>query len=93
MVHRLPKRESFKDLRNRILSRDRLTCQMCGSRPGDRSECDGKVLGISVGLLVPVKEGGNFSEPNLRAICADCAEGLDIACYTNRLLQNRVIFA
>jgi hypothetical protein len=44
----------------------------------------GDPLQISVGLIVPLGRGGSLSIWNLRALCSDCAEGLQAAPYLPR---------
>lgn len=54
-----------KDLRMRIMKRDKYTCQMCGKFMPDE-------VGLHIDHIVPVSKGGKSVESNLRVLCSKC---------------------
>lgn len=84
VCHRIPRRTSFARLRAFVLERDERTCQMCGFRAMDGSPYDGRPIRLTVGLIVPIDNGGAHSHGNARTLCSDCADGLDGILFTER---------
>jgi hypothetical protein len=56
-----------KNLRHKILKRDRYTCQSCGARAPD--------VELEVDHRIPVSKGGTDDESNLVTLCFDCNRG------------------
>lgn len=84
MRHRIPEGPFFDGLRVSVLERDGRTCKMCGLGVNDASPYDGGPVRLTVGLIVPRDRGGSYSADNARALCGDCAEGLDRVAFVER---------
>ena len=56
-----------KELRYKILKRDRFTCQSCGARAPE--------VELEVDHKIPVSKGGTDDESNLITKCKDCNRG------------------
>lgn len=89
MNHRLPVQKKFCDLREAVLKRDQ-KCMMCGrSETKHRSLRTNGPLKLTVGVRTVPELGGKYTRRNLRAICLDCAEGLDELPYVVRRTRIR----
>ena len=56
--------------RERILIRDKYTCQKCGFKNGDKNGSGDRPLHID--HIVPLKFGGSNNENNLQVLCDEC---------------------
>ena len=54
-----------KDLRQKIIKRDRYTCQICGKYMPDE-------VGLHVDHIIPVSKGGKTVLSNLQVLCSKC---------------------
>ena len=54
-----------KNLRLKIIERDKYTCQICGKYMPDE-------VGLQVDHIIPVSQGGKSIESNLRVLCSKC---------------------
>lgn len=76
---RLPasRRGISKETRAEVLNRDGYTCQMCGIAAGDPDPFHpGRKILLTMGHIKDKSKGGTDDAGNLRAICANCNEGL-----------------
>jgi hypothetical protein len=77
--HRLPafRRSISKETRAYVLERNGYTCQMCGVAAGDPDPLSkGRTVRLTIGHILDKSKGGRDDRGNLRAICANCNEGL-----------------
>lgn len=80
--HRRPafKRDISKETRALVLERNGYTCQMCGAGAGDPDPYHpGQTIRLTMGHVIDKSKGGDDSPGNLRAVCANCNEGLQNA--------------
>jgi hypothetical protein len=78
-LKRLPafKRNISKETRAWVLERNGYTCQMCGAAAGDPDPLGGpRTVRLTMGHIIDQSKGGDDSPQNLRAVCANCNEGL-----------------
>lgn len=61
----LQRKRMTKDVRERIMKRDRFTCQVCGKYMPDG-------VGVHIDHIVPVSKGGRTEDGNLRVTCSVC---------------------
>jgi hypothetical protein len=76
---RLPafKRGISKETRAWVLERNGYTCQMCGIAAGDPDPfIAGRTARLTMGHILDKSKGGKDTPENLRAVCANCNEGL-----------------
>ncbi|MGQ0556614.1 MAG: HNH endonuclease [Nitrospiraceae bacterium] len=76
---RLPafKRGISKETRAWVLERNGYTCQMCGIAAGDPDPfMAGRTVRLTMGHILDKSKGGKDTPENLRAVCANCNEGL-----------------
>lgn len=70
-------RSISKETRAFVLERNGYTCQMCGLAAGDADPFHpGQKVRLTMGHIIDRSKGGPDSPDNLRAICANCNEGL-----------------
>ena len=70
-------RDISKETRAYVLERNGYTCQMCGLAAGDTDPFDpSRKVRLTMGHIIDKSKGGADSPENLRAICANCNEGL-----------------
>ena len=63
-------------LRNEILERNGLTCQLCGATGADPDPGNpGRKLRLVIDHLIPVSQGGTNTRENLRVLCSACNAG------------------
>jgi 5-methylcytosine-specific restriction endonuclease McrA len=66
-----------KETRARVLERNGYTCQMCGLAAGDPDPFHPtRTVRLTMGHIIDKSKGGEDTENNLRAVCANCNEGL-----------------
>ncbi|MFN4905813.1 MAG: HNH endonuclease [Planctomycetota bacterium] len=71
------KRDISKETRAWVLERNGYTCQMCGVAAGDPDPLGSdRTVRLTMGHILDKSKGGDDSPQNLRAICANCNEGL-----------------
>jgi hypothetical protein len=71
------KRDISKETRAWVLERNGYTCQMCGVAAGDPDPLGSdRTVRLTMGHIIDKSKGGDDSPQNLRAICANCNEGL-----------------
>ena len=71
------KRNVSKETRAWVLERNGYTCQMCGVAAGDPDPFGSdRTVRLTMGHIIDKSKGGDDSPQNLRAICANCNEGL-----------------
>lgn len=69
--------EALRELRDRILRRDRVTCQVCGAVAGEASIFhSGRTVSLTVGYITQKSKSVQNALGNMRAECTDCNEGL-----------------
>lgn len=61
-------------LRQKVLERDRYTCQLCGATNADKIGRGEKVR-LEVDHFLPLKQGGKTTEENLWTLCSSCNAG------------------
>lgn len=61
---------SRKAIRDKVMRRDRYTCQRCGESFEDSRP-------LEAAHVVPDSEGGEYTPENLRAMCIKCHSGYD----------------
>lgn len=67
----------LKNFCDRILRRDRFTCQVCGAVPGDSSWFHPKrTVRLTIGYITQGSKDSRSLLGNLRAECTDCNDGL-----------------
>lgn len=54
-----------KDLRQKIITRDNYTCQLCGKYMPDE-------VGLHVDHIIPISKGGKTVSSNLQVLCSKC---------------------
>lgn len=70
-------RDISKETRAFVLERNGYTCQMCGMAAGDPDPFHvGRTVRLTMGHIIDKSKGGTDDRSNLRAICANCNEGL-----------------
>jgi HNH endonuclease len=70
-------RDISKETRAFVLERNGYTCQMCGMGAGDPDPFEpGRKVRLTMGHIIDKSKGGADEPGNLRAICANCNEGL-----------------
>ncbi len=70
-------RNISQETRARVLDRNGYTCQMCGVGAGDPDPFNpGRTIQLTMGHIIDKSKGGNDTMDNLRALCANCNEGL-----------------
>jgi len=70
-------REISKETRARVLERNGYTCQMCGFAAGDPDPFNAtRTVRLTMGHILDKSKGGDDTPQNLRAVCANCNEGL-----------------
>ena len=70
-------RDISKETRARVLERNGFTCQMCGAAAGDPDIFNSnRTVRLTMGHILDKSKGGDDSPSNLRAVCANCNEGL-----------------
>lgn len=70
-------RDISKETRARVLERNGFTCQMCGAAAGDPDSFnETRTVRLTMGHILDKSKGGDDSISNLRAVCANCNEGL-----------------
>ncbi len=70
-------RDISKETRAYVLERNGYTCQMCGLAAGDPDPFDpSRKVRLTMGHIIDKSKGGADTPENLRAICANCNEGL-----------------
>lgn len=70
-------RDISKETRAYVLERNGYTCQMCGLAAGDTDPFDpSRKVRLTMGHIIDKSKGGDDTANNLRAICANCNEGL-----------------
>jgi len=66
-----------KETRARVLERNGYTCQMCGLAAGDPDPFNAtRTVRLTMGHILDKSKGGDDTPQNLRAVCANCNEGL-----------------
>jgi 5-methylcytosine-specific restriction endonuclease McrA len=76
ILHILPRTIS-RETRAFVLERNGYTCQMCGAAAGDPDPFhSSRKLRLTMGHIIDRSKGGEDDPRNLRAICANCNEGL-----------------
>lgn len=71
------KRGISKETRAWVLERNGYTCQMCGVAAGDPDPLGGsRHVRLTIGHIKDKSKGGDDTPQNLRAVCANCNEGL-----------------
>jgi hypothetical protein len=78
-IARVPafKRGISKETRAQVLERNGFTCQMCGVAAGDPDPLGSpRTVRLTIGHILDKSKGGDDTPQNLRAICANCNEGL-----------------
>ncbi len=76
---RLPsfKRGISKETRAWVLERNGYTCQLCGLAAGDPDPFgSSRSVRLTMGHIIDKSKGGDDTPNNLRAVCANCNEGL-----------------
>ncbi len=69
-----------KETRAVVLERNGFTCQSCGLAAGDQDPFNsGRTIRLTMGHIIDKSKGGLDTPPNLKAICANCNEGLQNA--------------
>ncbi len=70
-------RNISKETRAYVLERNGYTCQMCGLAAGDTDPYDPtRKVRLTMGHIIDKSKGGEDTPGNLRAVCANCNEGL-----------------
>lgn len=70
-------RDISKETKARVLERNGHTCQMCGVAAGDPDPVSPyRTVRLTMGHILDKSKGGDDSQNNLRALCANCNEGL-----------------
>jgi hypothetical protein len=77
-------------LRQKILERDRYTCQLCGNTTLDQHEYGTKVK-LEVDHIIPLKQGGRTIEENLWTLCSRCNAGKKSLLAYPETVKNRII--
>lgn len=73
-------RDISKETRARVLDRNGNTCQMCGLAAGDVDPFyPMRTVRLTMGHILDKSKGGDDSVNNLRALCANCNEGIQNA--------------
>lgn len=73
------KRGISKETRAWVLERNGYTCQMCGVVAGDPDPLGSpRSVRLTIGHIKDKSKGGDDSPQNLRAVCTNCNEGLQI---------------
>jgi hypothetical protein len=66
-----------KEVRAFVLDRDGSTCQSCGLAAGDQDPFNTeRKVRLTMGHIIDKSKGGTDDPNNLKAICANCNEGL-----------------
>ncbi len=66
-----------KETRAYVLERNGQTCQMCGAAAGDPDPFHpDRTVRLTLGHIIDQSKGGPNTPDNLRAVCANCNEGL-----------------
>jgi hypothetical protein len=77
-VYHLPKKfeqePEWKAIEKVVKSRDKHTCQSCGIK-----------IGLTVHHILPRKDGGESSPPNLITLCSICHNEIEELGFNNRL--------
>lgn len=69
-----------KETRALVLERNGFTCQMCGAGAGDADPYNSnRNIRMTMGHIIDKSKGGQDVPSNLRAVCANCNEGLQNA--------------
>lgn len=69
-----------KETRAIVLERNGFTCQSCGLAAGDQDPLHpGRTIRLTMGHIIDKSRGGSDEPSNLKAICANCNEGLQNA--------------
>ncbi|MFA6447154.1 MAG: HNH endonuclease [Patescibacteria group bacterium] len=80
---------NFK-LRQKILERDRYTCQLCGHGVNNGYP-DGESVKLEVDHITPLKQGGKTIEENLWTLCSHCNAGKKSLLDYPETIKNRII--
>ncbi len=75
-------------LRQKILERDRYTCQLCGSTTVGHYDANVK---LEVDHIIPLKQGGRTLEENLWTLCSRCNAGKKSLLAYPETVKNRII--
>ena len=70
-----PHKALARRVRKAVYERDNFTCQICGYRPRRiPKDWDGSYSpgNLSLDHVVPYRDGGEFTEANLQALCLTC---------------------
>lgn len=66
-----------KETRAFVLARNGFTGQMCGAAAGDTDPYNSaRTIRLTIGHILDKSKGGSDNAENLRALCANCNEGL-----------------
>ena len=77
-------------LRQKILERDRYTCQLCGHKSGEQYQ-DGSNVKLEVDHIAPLTQGGRTVEENLWTLCSRCNAGKKSLLAYPETVKNRII--
>lgn len=77
-------------LRQKVLERDRYTCQLCGHKAKDFYE-DGESVRLEVDHILPLKQGGKTIEGNLWTLCSRCNAGKKSLLDYPETIKSRII--
>jgi len=77
-------------LRQKVLERDRYTCQRCGFKAGELYG-DGETVKLEVDHIIPLKQGGRTIEGNLWTLCSRCNAGKKSLLDYPETLKNKII--
>lgn len=80
---------NFK-LRQKVLERDRYTCQLCGHKANEKY-ADGESVKLEVDHILPLKQSGKTVEENLWTLCSRCNAGKKSLLDYPETIKNRII--
>jgi hypothetical protein len=61
-----------EEQRQRIMKRDNFRCVLCGLLKGEVHNITGKKVRLVIDHIIPIPEGGNNTDENLRVLCNVC---------------------
>ena len=77
-------------LRQKVLERDRYTCQLCGYKAGETYP-DGEPVRLEVDHIKPLKQGGKTVEENLWTLCSRCNAGKKSLLDYPETIKNKIL--
>lgn len=77
-------------LRQKVLERDRYTCQLCGHKANEKY-ADGESVKLEVDHIVPLEQNGKTVEENLWTLCSRCNAGKKSLLNYPETVKNRII--